>query len=132
MLFGAELVIARYHSAEGGTFGVLLVHGEPRFVTLEPPWKGNAVGKSCIPLGEYEIGLHVSARHGVTYEVLGVPGRDEILFHAGNEVHETTGCILLGITLGFGKILNSREAMHRFVELMAGRDRARVVVVGIV
>jgi len=70
---------------------------------LELPWDGNRARKSCIPPepGEsavFEFERHDSPAHGNTLWIKGVPGRSEILIHAGNYVSDTAGCILVGDT----------------------------------
>jgi hypothetical protein len=70
---------------------------------LELPWEGNRNRKSCIPPepGEnavFEWERHESPRFGDTLWIKDVPGRSEILIHAGNYVSDTAGCILVGDT----------------------------------
>jgi hypothetical protein len=54
--------------------------------------------------------------------VLNVPGRTLILFHAGNRVGNTEGCILLGETIGKlsgnRAVLNSGVTFKRFMEAL--------------
>jgi hypothetical protein len=70
--------------------------------TLELPWAGNKNRRSCIPPGPgeeaitYKAKRHESPRYGETLYLPGVPGRSEILIHAGNYVSDTLGCILVG------------------------------------
>lgn len=130
--FSGDLVIGRYASDRvGGTVGVLLVGGRPVLSTLELPWRQNLREESCIPCGEYKYEMVVSGRWGVTYEVE-VPGRDGILFHVGNTVRDTRGCVLVGTRMrGDWVLMDSREGMHRFVEVMAGRPEGLISVVGV-
>ena len=73
--------------------------------TLEPPWADNRRGESCVPRGDYDLHCATSDRFGPTAYLKrrGVVAlgptpdhRDSILFHAGNSVDETRGCILVG------------------------------------
>jgi hypothetical protein len=70
--------------------------------TLELPWADNKNRRSCIPPGPgeeaitYKAKRHESPRYGETLYLPGVPGRSEILIHAGNYVSDTLGCILVG------------------------------------
>ena len=72
--------------------------------TLELPWRGNATGKSCIPPGVYDMHYRRSptiermtkGEHLSGWELQSVPGRSLILFHPGNSVVDTEGCILVG------------------------------------
>lgn len=90
------LDLLRVGSSRRGTFGVLR-HGQVPFVlTCERPWQDNAVGLSCIPAGRYRCRRVRSPKFGVTFEVCDVPGRSHILFHSGNTIEDTEGCILVG------------------------------------
>jgi hypothetical protein len=83
------------------TLGVLSFAGVPRLVTLEPPWLSNRADVSCIPPDEYRCSrvfartLHSGHVVPETFEVT-VDGRSGILFHIGNQAHDTHGCILVG------------------------------------
>jgi len=69
-----------------------------RFFTLEPPWKENRRSVSCIPVGDYTIQRRVSPKYGLHLHVRGTePQRNLILVHAGNDVKDTKGCILVGV-----------------------------------
>ena len=68
--------------------------------TLEPPWRGNARGVSCIPPGHYGCERRKSPRYGETYWLTGTEPREFILIHAGNLARHTRGCILPGKRLG--------------------------------
>lgn len=79
-----------------GTFGVLLDGDVPFGLTVERPWLNNQKGVSCIPDGIYQCMRVDSPKFGNTFEVMDVPGRSEILFHKGNIVDDTHGCIVVG------------------------------------
>lgn len=77
-----------------------------------------------IPAGTYVVKLMPAAanpKHGESWEVQNVPGRTDILFHAGNDERDSEGCILLG--LGFSEynraITNSVLALRRFKRFLA-------------
>ena len=90
------LDLIRVGSSERGTFGVIR-HGQIPFVlTLERPRAENAADVSCIPVGRYRCRRIRSPKFGLTYEVCEVPGRTQVLFHAGNTLEDTHGCILVG------------------------------------
>lgn len=105
-----------------GTYGALIVGGRPRFVTLEPSWFNNQPFISCIPPGTYTCLEHESPKFGSTYLVTNVPHRSDILFHWGNWITNTEGCILVGSgynpDLGMAGILNSRIAFNKFMNLL--------------
>jgi len=115
--------IVRLEKTEEGTFGVLRVDGRVQCVTLEPPERGNRVDVSCIPAGTYVCRRVDSPTFGLTFEVTDVPGRTAILFHRGNMVRDTRGCILLGRRFGrLGAergVLDSRAAFGEFLDACA-------------
>jgi len=114
-------------SFEFGVFGIMRIQKEFFCCTLEPPEFENIKNVSCIPTGQYMCWRINSAKAGgATFEVRDVPGRDRILFHKGNFVGDTKGCILL--VQYFGKIgknragLNSGTTFGRFMNTMLNRD----------
>lgn len=78
--------------------GVFLIDGVPRFTTLEPPKVGDI---TCIPDGDYVCkrvlkrtttgGLYIPE----TYLITDTPGKTGCLFHVGNRMENTTGCVLI-------------------------------------
>jgi hypothetical protein len=75
------------------------------FVTLEPPWLQNAIGKSCIPPGVYTVKPRWSPKYGNHFIIEGTSPREFVLFHIGNYmasknpktgISDSTGCILVG------------------------------------
>lgn len=115
-----ELRLVRVAEYDGVTLGTLALDGVPMFVTLEPAWRDNKRRISCIPNGTYKAKRKRSPKFGPTYQVCQVLNRTHIIFHVGNTLRDTEGCILLG--LRFGKIgntsavLSSRYAMKRFMD----------------
>jgi hypothetical protein len=90
------LDLIRVGQSPRGTFGVLR-HGQVPFVlTLERPWQENEPNLSCIPPGHYVCQRIRSLKFGVTFEVQHVPDRAHVLFHSGNTLEDTRGCILVG------------------------------------
>ncbi len=78
------LELIRLEETMAGTFGVLKINKEVFCVTLEPPDRLNKKNKSCIPAQQYICNQVSSIKHGTTYQVMNVPGRTDVLFHAGN------------------------------------------------
>lgn len=121
------LILTRYGSTPFGTVGRLVTPSHHTYSTLEPQWKKNQKGISCIPAGSYFLGLRESpivkrtSRNKFTkgFEVRDVPGRSLIMIHPGNWQENSNGCILVGRDYGApgGKagITKSGEA---FTELM--------------
>lgn len=79
------------------TIGTLHVTDVPICSILELPWKDNKVGESCIPEGVYRVELHDSPAHGKCFILVDVKDRTFILFHIGNWVDNTKGCLLPGL-----------------------------------
>jgi len=99
-----DLVLRRVRQARQ-TLGLLSVYedGEKTYscATLELPWEGNENRRSCIPpepgeTATYQWQRHSSPRYDECLWLPSVPGRSEILIHAGNYVSDTLGCILVG------------------------------------
>lgn len=97
-----------------GTFGVLLHNGIPFAVTAEEIWRQNKTYESCIPTGRYLCKrYHYKDGDYETFKVLDVPNRSGILFHVGNSIVDTEGCILVGERY---EHLNSRVAIWKSQE----------------
>ena len=107
---------------ELGTFGVLLIQAEPFCVTLEPSDQLNKQFVSSIPAQQYWCKKHYSFLFHNTYKALDVPGRTDILFHPGNSVTDTEGCIILaqywGKLHGDRAVLNSGNTFREFLKIM--------------
>lgn len=101
-----------------GTFGVLRINKEAFCVTLEPADHENTANISSIPSQQYICSRVTSPKYGNTFEVLNVPGRSHVLFHAGNVVDHTQGCILLAQYYdklrGNRAVLNSGRTFEAF------------------
>ena len=104
-----KLLIKRFKDDGKQTQGrAMLFNGHEKqleFVTLEPPWLNNAIGKSCIPPGIYNVKPRKSPRYGNHFIIEGTSPREWVLFHVGNYIGsknpktgtpDSTGCILVG------------------------------------
>jgi len=130
--------IERYETGEDGTWGRLWIEGPDVtdslcLHTVEPPWKDNLPGLSCVPAGGYPLVLGMFHRGGYpTYEVDGVPGRDGIKFHAANWARELQGCIApgtgRGILRGRPAVLRSRLALQRMLDALEGLDSTTIYI----
>ena len=111
-----------------GTFGMFRIQKELFCNTLEPPDLENLVNKSSIPAQQYECIRVISPTFGETFQIMDVPGRTDVLFHPGNRVLNTEGCVLLAEKLrklkGDRAILNSGVTFKRFMEIMEGYHEA--------
>jgi hypothetical protein len=126
-----ELIRLEEHH-QYGTFGVLRIQKEVFCVTLEPPDYLNEKSISCIPAQQYLCSKIKSPRFGDTYEVRHVPERSNVLFHPGNLVKDTEGCILLAAFFGKLKgdraVLNSGATFKEFLKVMAPYDTFHLTV----
>lgn len=81
--------------------------------TLELPWNNNKVDKSRIPAGSYGAYLATAPGRKFSYPRIAltkVPGRTNIIVHAGNTPDNTQGCILVGKTAGKDRMNDSKTA----------------------
>lgn len=95
-----RVTLTRAVDRESCILGVLSLP-DLELLTLERPWVNNLPQQSCIPTGEYLVELLPSPKFKRSlFELVDVPGRAEIKFHAGTTVKDTNGCILLGQRFG--------------------------------
>jgi hypothetical protein len=112
--------------------GVLLWRGSVELAILEPPWRQNQKNISCIPPGKYWCKRVFNRKlfNGKvipeTFEVTDVPNRDGILFHAGNFMEDTRGCLIVGTSFTMLNISpavsESRRAFLKLLRLTEGLD----------
>ena len=112
--------LIRLEESAQGTIGILKIQKQVFCFTLEPPDRLNELNRSSIHPKQYTCSPYLSEKHGQTFQVMDVPGRTGILFHAGNKVKETEGCILVGShqdkLKGDRAVLNSGTTFKRFTE----------------
>ena len=124
--------LLRVGQSNRGTFGVLRVGQVPFALTLERPWEDNAQNVSCIPAGRYRCRKVRSARFGDTYEVCDVPNRTHVLFHKGNFIYDTQGCILIGEeysgTWDRPFIASSERGFLEFMKMLQGMPEFELVI----
>lgn len=115
--------LIRLEESEEGTLGVLKINKQYFCSTLEPSDKENKKNVSSIPAQQYMCEFYSSPKYEKTYQVMNVPDRDYILFHAGNTIKDTKGCILLGQypdkLRGDRAVLNSGETFKKFLYKIA-------------
>ena len=118
-----------------GTFGKFSVDGgKLDFVSGELPWRDNATGLSCVPLGSYVCKVVQSPAHGTVYELQGVKDRTHCQIHSANfcgdklkgKKCELLGCIAIGSRVwdlqGQRAVSGSRDAIKSFMDYMGGED----------
>lgn len=115
------ICLKRIATSDAGTFGVLLDDGVPFCVTCELPWEDNQANISSIPAGIYEAIRVDSPRFGKTFEVSNIKGRSHILFHKGNSIKDSRGCILLAESYGRNDFVErSKVAFDEFMQRTKG------------
>ncbi len=112
--------IIRLEESEEGTFGIMKIDKEVFCNTLEPKDELNSTGISSIPAQQYIATRYSRAKYPDTFEITKVPGRGKILFHPGNTIQNTEGCILLGQYVGKLRgqraVLNSGNTFADFMD----------------
>jgi hypothetical protein len=126
------MIIQRIISTENGTFGVIRDGVTPFALTLERQWLDNKPNISCIPAGKYTCKRFSSKAHPDTFEICNVKGRTGILFHTGNLMTHSAGCVLIGEqfeTLG-GKpaILASKKGFTEFMTRLGNVDEFELII----
>jgi len=115
-----------------GTFGIIKINKRVFSVCLEPPDMLNKSNISSIPVGQYICKRYSSDRYSDTFQVMNVPNRYKILFHAGTFVENTEGCILLarkfGVLKGARVVLNSGNTFKQFMNIMLGIDEFQLTI----
>ena len=118
------LDLIRVGSSLRGTQGVLRYGAVSFALTLERPWQDNQPNVSCIPSGRYRCQRVRSPKFGNTFEVTNVPQRSHILFHSGNTLEDTHGCILVGEefsgTWDKPTLASSQRGFIEFLKLLDG------------
>lgn len=78
----------------------------------------------AVPAGEYNCVRGMHQLEGMvepfeTFEITNVPGHTGILFHSGNVNADSSGCVLIGMSLIHGiEILQSKAAFAAFMAIM--------------
>lgn len=88
--------------------------------TLELPWKNNERMVSCIPAGNYGVIISYSNQFGKKLPILlNVPDREGIRIHAGNTTADTTGCILVGLSLKNERLYDPGKALKLLMSALS-------------
>jgi len=126
-------ILRREENEQYGTFGILSVQKQVFCVTLEPPDRLNLRSRSSIPAQQYICKRYSSEKYPDTFQVMDVPDRTVVLFHPGNDVDDTLGCIItaqyFGKLKGNRAILNSGQTFKNFMELMKNYKEFHLTIV---
>lgn len=113
--------LERYEYAPASVHGSLFLGNGTVLKTLERPWRDNEPFVSCVPEGIYELVRHMGTKYQDTWALDGETvapspeagrARSTCVFHAGNTVRDTTGCVLVGLERVGDELRGSREAMN--------------------
>lgn len=139
-----DLALLRSSRRPDGIFSNLITLEDHEVcMTLEHSYRQDAAGDwyPKIYPGEFECvrgphRLHGMTEDFITFEITGVKGHSNLLFHWGNWNENSEGCILVGDAIAEGEhggvhaemITNSRVAFARFMKLQEGVDRFKLQV----
>jgi hypothetical protein len=126
-----QIKIIRDIRDEAKTMGRIYVGGDFIGYTLELPWKDNQPRISCIPTGTYEVVFRDDPGSAYKYKhlhVKNVPGRSWILFHVGNFLKDTKGCILPGLSRSGQTVSSSRKAFNNLMDKLEGATSIKLVI----
>ena len=127
------ITIDRAWKKDGYTISRLYVNGElfgcntledtdrglSKDMQIEEIKKNKVYGQTAIPRGSYECVYTYSNRFKKMLPLLlNVKGFEGIRIHSGNSIKDTEGCILVGLNLKKGMVLNSREWTNKLVSKM--------------
>lgn len=134
-----DLLLCRKDFREDGIFGELSDEDGNRIaVTLEHAYPVDKSYEPKLPAGEYACvrGLHRlegMTRDFPTFEITGVEGHADILFHWGNFTRDSAGCVLLGKSVQpspTGQMIkDSKITFAKFMSLMTGINEFTLTVV---
>ena len=121
-----NLKLVRFNYELKGTPGLVFVNDKRVSFTLERPWLNNQSYVSCVPEGTYAVRWGRSPKFGMALHILDVPDRDHVLFHHGNWIVNSLGCVLLGTGLRSPltedkplMVTNSKPARKAFEAIVA-------------
>lgn len=99
----------------------------PLCLTIERPWLSNQRSVSCIPAGKYRFKAYSSKKFPHVWEIIGVTGRDKILIHAGNSMHDVEGCIAVGNSFFAKGVLQSQIALDSLRKMLADEGEIEII-----
>lgn len=137
-----DLILKRIAFRKDGIFSNLLDdQGNVVFATLEHAYRNkDGTYSPKIPDGTYQCIRGMHRLEGMpddfeTFEITGIDGHSNILFHIGNFNEDSEGCVLVGSAIkqsaNYWIISNSRVAFTNFISLELGQDVFTLVVTSI-
>ena len=117
--------LKRVDSNEHGIFSILMDNHNNVFATLEHAYaQSDNTYKPKIPNGTFKCirGQHQlhSGPPFSTFEITGVVGHSNLLFHKGNTDKDSEGCVLVGSQRIANTVVASRVAFELFMDCLDG------------
>lgn len=132
-----DLILKRIEKGPRGVFGCLLDENDDLVaVTAEHAYRqDDGSWEPKVPTGLYVCRLGTHRLSGMsenfeTYEISGVSGHTNILFHVGNwPQKDSDGCVLIGHSRDKGAIVQSRVTFEKFMRYQNGVDSFHLLVI---
>ena len=127
-----EIQLIRKYRKTNYTIGQLFINGQYFSDTLEDTDRGlkesmsleeirriKVFGSTCIPYGTYKVTITYSPKFKKNLPLINnVKGFEGIRIHSGNTNYDTQGCVLLGFNKVKGKVINSKDTVDKFINLV--------------
>jgi len=135
-----DLLLTRKECRPDGIFSTLTtIDGGKVAETLEHAYPDAAGFSPKIPNGVFKCVRGMHRLHGMaadfeTFEITGVAGHSNLLFHWGNYNKDSEGCILLGASTAFESsgdkmVTNSKTTFAKFLEMQKDIDSFMLTVI---
>lgn len=117
--------LTRLEYNENGIFSELIDSAGNKYITLEHAYKqsdGTYLPKITKGVHKCVRGQHQlhSGPPFSTFEITGVPGHSNLLFHVGNYNNDSDGCVLVGLQRMQDMIAASKLGFKRFMDSLDG------------
>jgi len=120
----AELTVTKMTATSTRTVSRLDIDGNPFCFILEDAIRETKVpSETCIPAGRYQVVRRYHGRfyteyrkrfnHKCVFEIVGIPNYSDVLFHIGNDIKDTRGCLLTGQDVSFLKMSSPKIVLAR-------------------
>ena len=134
-----KLKLIRNPAEAAGVFGLLeTASGEFICRTLEHSYQVGLLQEyqPKLPNGTYRCirGIHKigkSLKEIETFEIINVPGHTGILFHCGNLLQDSSGCVLVGRSRINDALTESRVAFAQLMNKLSGLNEITLEVSGL-
>lgn len=138
-----NFLLKRREYLQDGIFGDLFLQSPVSLAqrvasTLEHAYGQGPVYTPKLPIGVYTCKRGIHKLHGgvpfEAFEIMDVPGHDNILLHPGNYNDDSEGCVLLGKSevhaSGHEMITESKPTFKKFMDLLTGINEFTLTVRG--